>query len=315
MADEKKKIKTIPIEKLLFDHFGKKIFKIKIKSNGHQNTDYMIINEDGFELFLATKKVVGDIEVLDVVRSIKDYKWIEFKSVKVDKFALSTLYEFDNGLILLVETFSDLTKSLQAHDIEVHFIDRKWFNKIIGYRSKKKWKMVLTSLVYISILIMALNVFIESDTEKAEMAAAQATEESEERKKQEVRKAEEAVLEKEREAKKEKEAALEKKEQEKKLAAITAFRLASDQLIEESKGIIPDITIEDAGGYLQVKVFVDEATWARSNESEKISFATTVGTSIENILAPNSTYVDIMSATNKDTVATQKMFGGWKIKR
>ncbi|HZH60686.1 MAG TPA: hypothetical protein VEY70_14150 [Metabacillus sp.] len=56
-------------------------------------------------------------------------------------------------------------------------------------------------------------------------------------------------------------------------------------------------------------------TWANSNESEKMSFATTIGTSIENALSPHNTFVDIKSATNKDVVASQKMFGGWKIKR
>ncbi|MFP7445200.1 hypothetical protein SFC50_16045 [Bacillus infantis] len=134
--------------------------------------------------------------------------------------------------------------------------------------------------------------------------------------------AEQAKAEKEKEAKKQakeeaKKAEAEKAQQEKedKAALIENFKIAAQEMVDKSNGIIADVTIDDQSNFLQVKVFVDEATWARSSESEKSSFATTAGTTIENALAPHSTYVDIISASNNDVVASQKLFGGWDIKR
>lgn len=132
---------------------------------------------------------------------------------------------------------------------------------------------------------------------------------------EEKKKAEVAAKEEEKKKLAQAKAEQEKKEKEEKAALIAVFELAAEEMVKQSNGVITDVTIEDTSSFFQVKVHVDEATWARSNESEKMSFATTVGTSIENALAPHNTYVDIVSATNNDVVATQKLFGGWKIKR
>jgi hypothetical protein len=105
------------------------------------------------------------------------------------------------------------------------------------------------------------------------------------------------------------------KEKEERAAIMNVFDDTSKEVVTQSNGAISDIKITDEGKYFWVRIYVDEATWARSNESEKMSFATTIGKAIEGALSPNSTYVDIMSATNNDTLATQKLFGGWKIKR
>jgi hypothetical protein len=105
------------------------------------------------------------------------------------------------------------------------------------------------------------------------------------------------------------------KEKEERAAIMNAFDETSKEVVTQSNGAISDIKITDEGKYFWVRIYVDEATWARSSESEKMSFATTIGKAIEGALSPNSTYVDIMSAANNDTLATQKLFGGWKIKR
>lgn len=194
MAAKKKKVKSIPLEKLLYEHFGKKILKATDKTSNSKTPDFMLINTDGFELYHATKKVSGDEEVLDTVKLIKSYKWIDFESVKIDKFALSTLYVFNTGLKLQVDAFDDLTKSLQANGIETTFLERKWFNKILGFRSKKKWKMAIATIGYLFIFFTAIDAFNESDAEKEEKAVAQA---------QQEQKAEEATA----KAKAEKEAA------------------------------------------------------------------------------------------------------------
>ncbi|MEH7122075.1 hypothetical protein V7127_02400 [Bacillus sp. JJ1773] len=164
MATKKQKTKSVPIEKLLSDHFRKKVFRVTDKSNVSKTADYMIITDQGFEIYLATKMVVDNEEVLDKVRLIKAYIWEDFNSVKIDKFALSTNYEFDNGFILKVDVFDDLTKSLQSNGIHITFIERKWYNKILGFRSKKKWKMITASLTYLIITLMIVGAFSEDDS-------------------------------------------------------------------------------------------------------------------------------------------------------
>jgi flagellar biosynthesis GTPase FlhF len=170
-------------------------------------------------------------------------------------------------------------------------------------RFYKKW-WFWAILVFI-VLGLALSPSEEERAQKeAEEAAVQA-------KAQEEKKAKEQAKE---EAKKE-EAAKAQKEKEDKAALIENFKIAANEMVDKSEGIIPDVTINEESNFLQVNVFVDEATWARSSESEKSSFATTVGKTIENALAPHSTYVDVVSAANNDVLASQKLFGGWDIKR
>lgn len=178
MAEEKQKIKRVPIEKLLAEHFkgsifkNNRIYKVTDKTNGSNGIDYMIITNDGFEIYLASKKVENNEEVLENVRLIKSLSWSDFQSVKVDKFALTTLYDFDNGFKLQVDS-NDLIKHLQENGINTILLERKWYNKILGFRSKKKWKMVFASIVYLLILFAAVDGFTESDAEKAETAAAE----------------------------------------------------------------------------------------------------------------------------------------------
>lgn len=163
------------------------------------------------------------------------------------------------------------------------------------------------------IIAIALGViFSPSEEERAEMEAAEAAEmkaqdEAESKKKAaaEAKKAEEKKAKEAEEAKKQAEID----------AIIVLFQEAGAEMVVNSNGVIADVNIAYNTNHFAVDVFVDEATWAVSNESEKMSFATTVGTSIENALSPHSTYVDIVSAANKDVVASQKLFGGWKIKR
>jgi hypothetical protein len=164
----------------------------------------------------------------------------------------------------------------------------------------KKWWVWVLAIIVVGALGSNLN-------EPTEPASTEVTEEKD------------AAQQAERKKEAEEKDAKEKEEAEKKKAeresTITLFNTATEQVVNNSNGVISNITITDNTSYFSVKIYVDEATWARSNESEKLSFATTIGTSIENALSPNDTFVDIVSATNNDILATQKMFGGWKIKR
>lgn len=56
--------------------------------------------------------------------------------------------------------------------------------------------------------------------------------------------------------KKTKEVQEQAKVKEKKAALIVAFKTASNEILDTFNGLIPNVTIEDAGGFFQVKVII-----------------------------------------------------------
>lgn len=109
--------------------------------------------------------------------------------------------------------------------------------------------------------------------------------------------------------------AKEKAEAEAEIAdSLAKFETAKVAMIEGSSGVITEITAEHTGVMYRAVVFVDEATWASSNDSEKESFATSIGTAIEQGFG-DTTMVDFKSALNGDIIASEKILGGYDIKR
>lgn len=182
---------------------------------------------------------------------------------------------------------------------------------------KRWWFITFCALLLIGMI------FGPSEEERAEQEAVAAAEAEKEQAEKEARKKKQqeakAKAKAEADAKKAEEKKVKEaevaKEKEEAEALIALFQVAAAEMVANSEGVIADATIAYNTNHFAVKVYVDELTWAVSNDSEKESFATTVGTAVENALSPHITYVDIVSATNNDVVATQKMFGGWKIKR
>lgn len=171
MTKEKKNIKRSSIEKLLKGYFpvGHSINQnvYKVHEEEEKSTKYMVITQLGIEIYTASKKVVNEEEVLDKVEMVKKINWDQISSVEVDKFALGTLYQFNSGYKLRVETSNDLTKELQNKEISVKILERKWYNKILGFRSRKKYKMVIACLGYLFIISAIMSgIFGEESTEK-----------------------------------------------------------------------------------------------------------------------------------------------------
>ncbi|WP_026572513.1 hypothetical protein [Bacillus sp. UNC438CL73TsuS30] len=153
---EEKKIKRAGILTLLSHHFNeKKVYGVTV----NKESMYMMITELGFEIYFANKKVVNHEEVLDKVELRHSFTWSDFESAEVDKFALATLYKFNTGFTLKVDASGDLTKKLKENNVSVTILKRKWFNKILGFRSKKKWKMVTAIIGYLLIIAFIGNLF------------------------------------------------------------------------------------------------------------------------------------------------------------
>lgn len=168
---------------------------------------------------------------------------------------------------------------------------------------KRAWFIALSAFIVIGVLATVF----ESDESKAERLAEKSAQEEA---------AAEAVV----KSKADKKAAADAKVAEKVEAqkvidnTIEKFNEAKQVLVDGSEGVITDAKIEHLGNHFRVDVYVDEATWASSNESEKQSFITTIGTAMQKSL-PDTTLVDFRSALNDDVIASGKLFGGYKIKR
>ena len=177
----------------------------------------------------------------------------------------------------------------------------------------KRWWVIA---IAVFLAIGFIGYAFESDESKAERAEEEQAAED----KREADKAAKEDTKQEKESEKQSEA--DKAERDEQLTndqrdrAIAGYEEKTANWSEETDGVIVGTDVKFNENHFMVRVFVDETTWAASPESEKESFAVTVSNVVQqSIDAKDSVWVDIVSATNNDVVATQKMFGGWKIKR
>lgn len=110
-------------------------------------TIYGLFHSEGVHLY----KFVKQQPVLT-----NTYAWEDFTNVSVDYFAIKTVFSFTgiiNTTIVCIEKGKELTSLLKSNTkINVNIIDRPFWRKILGFRSRTKWKMVVATLVYLAIL-------------------------------------------------------------------------------------------------------------------------------------------------------------------
>jgi hypothetical protein len=252
----KEKLQKVLIEKLLATYLRGKTFKKNMiyKVIINKSDYFMIITDSGFEIYFASKKIQDNIEVLDTVELKHSLTWNDFESVKVDKFALSTLYEFNTGLKLQVNASNDLTEELKTNGVSVNLLERKWYNKILGFRSKKKWKMVIASIGYLFILFVTIGIFSDGDKPSEQEASSvvtasnnSSTQESESTKEDNQKAEDEAKQKAEKEANKkaEEEAAAKKKAEEE------AKKTPQQQMFEKISGLFASKQAFDTGSYIK----------------------------------------------------------------
>ncbi|WHX98013.1 hypothetical protein [Neobacillus sp. DY30] len=313
MSKEKKKVKSVAHEVLLAKYFEERIYKKnKIYRVTIENKPlFMLITPEGFEIYFAKKTVSGEEEVLEKVELKYSFSWNDFSSVTVDKFALSTLYQFNTGFTLKVDASNDLTEELQSHDIPVTFLERKWYNKILGFRSKNKWKMVVAVIGYLFIISAVFDGFIESDAEKAEQAAIQAEnaekakiEADQKAKKEAERKAEaaEAMKRADEEAAKKKadeEAAKKKADEE---AKKEAEKTPQQKMIENITGLFALKQAFDTGSYIKGDIPAGEYAFISFSGSGKYyAEKDPAGNIIDNENFDSFGYVYVNDAGNIET--------------
>jgi len=112
------------------------------------------------------------------------FPWILWDTVLVDHYFVKSEFYFkgsDSLTFIANEEGQDVEAFIKKFtNINVIPIKRKWYNKIIGFRSKKKWKMITASFLYLFLLGSCVNLFASNDQkeltkEKPETVANQET--------------------------------------------------------------------------------------------------------------------------------------------
>ncbi|WP_243721429.1 thermonuclease family protein [Macrococcus bovicus] len=86
---------------------------------------------------------------------ISSFNLNEIRNVDIDKFAMSRVYHFDNGQILRVNGNTDAFENyLKSNNIDSLYLDRKFYQKIAGFRSGSPLKMITATLIYLTLLFL-----------------------------------------------------------------------------------------------------------------------------------------------------------------
>lgn len=124
--------------------------------NKFPKTQMISVHEDGFDIFdIESKKI----------KNVFSYSWDSFSSASVDKMAISTRFMLkgNKDVYVQVEEKEDFLPYLASHDIDITYLKRKWYRKILGFRSGKKRKMVVASLAYLLIIGYVIGFFVPDD--------------------------------------------------------------------------------------------------------------------------------------------------------
>ncbi|ULG72972.1 hypothetical protein [Macrococcus brunensis] len=194
--------------------------------NKFEGNQYALINQDSSIFKLVSvkkgkrkemvtdskgKKTEKSIEVIDDYDTVKTFDLHNTANVEVDKFAVSRLYTFDNGEVIRInEKFNEFDSYLSSQNVSSSLKERKWYRKILGFRSATPWKMILATLFTMAILFLLFDLATESSAEKDTRIAAEKKEKAD---------AEKLIKDAEKQKAKDEAAEKARKEEEKKLAA------------------------------------------------------------------------------------------------
>ncbi|MGN7940535.1 excalibur calcium-binding domain-containing protein [Metabacillus sp. 22489] len=99
---------------------------------------------------------------------INTWSYNFFANAVIDYFAIKTVISNDEGKLVLNSSGKAFVNILSKGNIPFKYKKRKWYQKILGFRSGKWWKRTIASLFYLFILLIIIGItFGEDSTEKA----------------------------------------------------------------------------------------------------------------------------------------------------
>ncbi|MFC0190146.1 excalibur calcium-binding domain-containing protein [Fictibacillus aquaticus] len=120
--------------------------------------------------FIVVDKFVWLYEYNDKERRAKKivaWPFAFFSEAVADHYAIKTEILTNEGALVLKSSGKKFVEELSAQGIVFSVKMRKWYNKILGYRSRKWWKMTISSLTYASIFFIALIILLSPDEDSA----------------------------------------------------------------------------------------------------------------------------------------------------
>lgn len=116
---------------------------------------YAAVTKEHIQIFKYDKIANGIV-------SISTYELSNYVSVNIDHYAVKAVFEFkgDNDTFTFVPVGKgkDIEQLIRTNtNIEIHKTERKWYQKILGFRSGNKVKMVIASLIYLIIVVSIFN--------------------------------------------------------------------------------------------------------------------------------------------------------------
>ncbi|WP_243720408.1 thermonuclease family protein [Macrococcoides canis] len=148
-------------------------FLIEADLNTLTTTKYALIKEDSpmfnlVDIDVSKKEITkinskGKTEKLikkEITQHqiIKSFDISDCTSVDIDKFALSRVYTFENGEIIRInQNHEPFEEYLSHNNITFNIKDREWYQKIIGFRSGTVWKMIISFLIFLTLLFLLIS--------------------------------------------------------------------------------------------------------------------------------------------------------------
>ncbi|MGH0448544.1 excalibur calcium-binding domain-containing protein [Bacillus mycoides] len=149
-----RELATQAIAKKYQEEFG--ITPIIVSANlPKMQPGYAAVTKEHIQIFKYDKIANGIV-------SISTYELSNYVSVNVDHYAVKAVFEFkgdnDTFTFIPVGKGNDIEQLIRTNtNIEIHKTERKWYQKILGFRSGNKVKMVIASLIYLVIVVSIFN--------------------------------------------------------------------------------------------------------------------------------------------------------------
>jgi hypothetical protein len=110
--------------------------------------------------FIVVDKVVWLYEYDDkkrIAKKILFWPFLLFTGAAIDHFAIKTEVGIpDKGTLVVKSKGKEFIKFLEIENINYYLKVRKWYQKILGFRTGKTWKKTIASLTYSFVLLFLL---------------------------------------------------------------------------------------------------------------------------------------------------------------
>ncbi|MEW9139145.1 hypothetical protein [Bacillus wiedmannii] len=165
-----RELATQAIAKMYREEFG--VTPIIVSANlPKMQPGYAAVTQEHIQIFKYDKIANGIV-------SISTHNLSDYVSVIVDRYAVKAVFEFkgDNSTFTFVPVGQgkEIERLIRANtNIEIHKSERKWYQKILGFRSGKAWKMVVACFIYFMIFGTIFNLITGKGKEESKKQTTQ----------------------------------------------------------------------------------------------------------------------------------------------